>query len=779
MRDRNPESGSFLDELKRRRVVRVAIGYGAAVFVVLQAADIIFPALGVPEWGFRALVITSLVGFPIAVALAWAFQWTPDGLRRTDAAGRDGPVIARFRPASALVLGGAIVVTAISAVVWFRPSTASGSVAPDAEVIAVLPFSASGGGDNRLGEGMVDLISRNLDEVEGVRLVDPRMVLFRWNERAERGPITREVEIEIGRSVQAGSILTGSMVTLGSEVEILAELRALDGTELAAAEVRGPEDDLFGLVDRLSVELLRDIWRATTEMPALGVSDVTTENVDAMRYFLEGEKQYRASAWPLAVNAYTKAVEADPQFALAYYRLTRTLGWVGGDDTARRSGYIDLALAFSDRLPARVQELALAEKLWLEGEQDASIDTLRALAGRYPDDPETLHRLADSEYHRLHERAGPVAASIEEQVGEFERVLEIDPSFLPAIVHPLEVALRYGDTTRLARYASLIEASAGANPRATGLLEAAEAFLKDPDSQPLTRAFAVMLPQDGQTDGLSGQVISATGPVARRTAATLGPADQAAVTAMLRSEASGTNASQGLAARHLASILVATGHLGEARTVAAGSGSDEWVRRAVLDPVYAGYVGADYLDGAGPDALTPLQRATGRLAAALWSRDPAAAASALDEARAATPVDAADADPWSTLVAAGSGLTAALGSSAQGLDAAERALRAVGMSEGSFTEPLWFLWLDLAADMADRAETAIAGLERPWPGAPIFEVRRLGTLARALRTAGREDEAREMFDRFATALTTADRGLPIRAEADRARAAAHGMPADD
>jgi hypothetical protein len=70
-------------------------------------------------------------------------------------------------------------------------------------------------------------------------------------------------------------------------------------------------------------------------------------------------------------------------------------------------------------------------------------------------------------------------------------------------------------------------------------------------------------------------------------------------------------------------------------------------------------------------------------------------------------------------------------------------------------------------------------LERPWAGAPIFEVRRLGTLARALQTAGRQDEARVLFDRFAAALTTSDRDLPIRAEADRARVAALGMATDD
>jgi hypothetical protein len=73
----------LLAELKRRRVFRVAAVYGAAAFVALQAADLVFPRLGLPDWTVTLVVALGVIGLPVALALAWAFDATPDGVRRT------------------------------------------------------------------------------------------------------------------------------------------------------------------------------------------------------------------------------------------------------------------------------------------------------------------------------------------------------------------------------------------------------------------------------------------------------------------------------------------------------------------------------------------------------------------------------------------------------------------------------------------------------------------------------------------------------------------------
>jgi len=76
----------FLYELRRRHVVRVAIAYAVAAWVLLQLASIVFPALGAPDWVLRVVIALIAFGFPIALILAWAFEVTPDGIRRTEPA---------------------------------------------------------------------------------------------------------------------------------------------------------------------------------------------------------------------------------------------------------------------------------------------------------------------------------------------------------------------------------------------------------------------------------------------------------------------------------------------------------------------------------------------------------------------------------------------------------------------------------------------------------------------------------------------------------------------
>ncbi|NLG61813.1 MAG: hypothetical protein GX539_06170, partial [Candidatus Cloacimonetes bacterium] len=111
----------FLSELKRRRVVRVGIGYAAAVFVVLQAADLIFEALDVGPGVFRWLVIGCLAGFPVALILGWLFDVTPDGIRLTASRGEPGRLLARvprwavFAPVAVLLLSAVAFAVAVRA----------------------------------------------------------------------------------------------------------------------------------------------------------------------------------------------------------------------------------------------------------------------------------------------------------------------------------------------------------------------------------------------------------------------------------------------------------------------------------------------------------------------------------------------------------------------------------------------------------------------------------------------------------------------------------------
>ena len=91
----------FFAELKRRRVFRVMAVYGVVAFGILQVADIAFPLVGLPEWTITLVLLLSLLGFPVAIVLAWAFEQTPEGLKRTeDAAEHEIAAIASAPPPS-------------------------------------------------------------------------------------------------------------------------------------------------------------------------------------------------------------------------------------------------------------------------------------------------------------------------------------------------------------------------------------------------------------------------------------------------------------------------------------------------------------------------------------------------------------------------------------------------------------------------------------------------------------------------------------------------------
>ena len=123
----NPSSlQAFFAEMMRRRVFRVMAVYGAVVFVVIQLADIVFPAMGLPEWTMGLVLGISMIGFPIAVVLAWAFESTPDGMKRTAPAAPEeiqqiiaAPVSRRW-PAGLLALAG----VALRLVTGYRPASA-------------------------------------------------------------------------------------------------------------------------------------------------------------------------------------------------------------------------------------------------------------------------------------------------------------------------------------------------------------------------------------------------------------------------------------------------------------------------------------------------------------------------------------------------------------------------------------------------------------------------------------------------------------------------------
>ena len=346
-----------------------------------------------------------------------------------------------------MLLAGGLAAVAIGGGLWFANRPAPKTVAPAAESLAVLPFRTSGPGVEFLGEGMVDLLSTNLRGVGGIYTVDPRTVLAKWARVGGRGSEDITQALSVGRALDAGSVVLGSVVSTGSRVRLAADMYSSDGKPLGRAQVDGPTDSVLVLVDRLSLGLVRDVWRSQEPLPNLRLASLTTDSLKALRSYLEGERSYRRLAWDSALVAYTRAVETDSTFALAHLRRAQVFGWTGGYGNRESHQAVAAAVRFAKRLPERDRRLLMGYRLFDEG-KPAAIDSLRAFIGSYPDDIEGWYLLGESMFH-IHSYRPTEPESIS---SVFDSVLRRDSTLFPALIHPMELAVLYRDTAQFARY---------------------------------------------------------------------------------------------------------------------------------------------------------------------------------------------------------------------------------------------------------------------------------------------------------------------------------------
>jgi tRNA A-37 threonylcarbamoyl transferase component Bud32/tetratricopeptide (TPR) repeat protein len=322
-------------------------------------------------------------------------------------------------------------------------------VVSGAETIAVVPFSVSGPGLDGIGEGMVDLLSVNLDGVGPIRTIEPRSVVREWRRRVDAGE-TGDLDdaLAVARNTRAASVLTGSIVAAGGTARLNAELYDLEGSRIGTAVIDGPIDSVLVLADGLALALLRDIWKSREPLPSANATGITSASMPAIRAYLSGERYHRRGEWDSAQVAFETAVRADSTFALAWYRLANTLGWKGLYNNPVALAASANAVRFSDSLPPRMRSLLTAYDLFSRAQNAAAADSARAYLQRYPQDADGWFLLGEAQYHGRSQRPMPPDALRE----PFDRVIALDSSLAPAAIHPMELAVVSRDTALLRRY---------------------------------------------------------------------------------------------------------------------------------------------------------------------------------------------------------------------------------------------------------------------------------------------------------------------------------------
>ena len=304
----------------------------------------------------------------------------------------------------------------------------------DPDLVAVFPFTVEGGPEAQyLASGMVDLLTSNLEGAGGLRGVDPQVLLESVARRKTplRTPAqAREAAARLG----AGRAVLGRVVENGGHLHVRAAVFDHDSGDrpMALATVEGESKDLFDLMDRLTAELLAEGPDVRDRLAR--VAATTTVSLDALKRYLTGERELRAGRYVTAQEAFRGAIELDPTFALAYYRLSIASEWAGQDSLARvtADSAAHLAGRLSDHDRLLVKALAARRAgAWADAER-----LYRRVVDNHPDDVEAHLQLG-----QLLFQTNPLRGrSAAESRPAFERVLALDPENEEALVHLARIA---------------------------------------------------------------------------------------------------------------------------------------------------------------------------------------------------------------------------------------------------------------------------------------------------------------------------------------------------
>jgi tetratricopeptide (TPR) repeat protein len=316
---------------------------------------------------------------------------------------------------------GLALVAAIAILSMRADSTPSSS----ADRLVVFPFTV--GGDQSLaylGEGMVDLLSRNLDGAEGLRTVDAGTVLTAL-EAHDGSAVDDQVYRQVAGRVGGGAYVSGSVYAVGGQVRMQARWRAVaDAGETPVISAEGPASDVFGVIDELASRLLASRGRHASRL--IETAAITTRSVEALKAFVSAEQALRQGPQFVdsAIAGFARATEVDSTFALAYYRQAVAADWNGRRAVAARASR--QALAHAERLADKDRRLLAAYAAFRSGNVEEAERSYRELIRDYPDDLEAQFQLADLmvAYNPLRGRP------LDEPRQIFERILAYDPGFL-------------------------------------------------------------------------------------------------------------------------------------------------------------------------------------------------------------------------------------------------------------------------------------------------------------------------------------------------------------
>ncbi len=312
---------SFLDELKRRNVFKVATAYAIAAWLIIQVVATIAPQLNFPDWVPSFVTILTLIGFPIALIIAWAFELTPDGLKKTDSV----ETSKEFQSTKSKKIN-TIIISALSLAivfllierVFFAQSKSSNDLYAEAS-IAVLPFVNMS--DDKENEYFSDGLSEEL--LNGLAKIDGMQVAGRTSSFSFKGK--NEDIRDIANQLNVEHVLEGSVRKDGDKIRITAQLiKAENGYHLWSETYDRELQSVFKVQEEISREVVKELKLRILPEDDKELSNLPTNNTEAYDLFLQAtqrEVSRQANDIQAAIDLYKKAIDKDENFGLAHSRL--------------------------------------------------------------------------------------------------------------------------------------------------------------------------------------------------------------------------------------------------------------------------------------------------------------------------------------------------------------------------------------------------------------------------------------------------------------------------
>src|SRR6266487_1197595 len=310
----------FFEELQRRKVYRVAAAYIIAAGFIIQIGSAVFPAWELPNWTFRSLVLLLLIGFPIALILAWAFDVTPQGIRATKTTATE-----MHLGRNVIILIATGVIVSVAAGFFLLPRASARKIDKS---IAVLPFqNLSDEKENAyFADGIQDDILTNLSKIGDLKVISRMSVM------SYRGDALRNAR-EIGKALGVATLLEGSVRRAGNRVRVSVQLINANNDEHIWAEDYDRDlTDVFAIQTDLAQKIASSLQAKLSPNEKERLDHRPTQNPDAYLLFLQAHDYatrmdlfHKTSS--RAAPLFEQAIKLDPNFALAFAGLSMAESW--------------------------------------------------------------------------------------------------------------------------------------------------------------------------------------------------------------------------------------------------------------------------------------------------------------------------------------------------------------------------------------------------------------------------------------------------------------------